>query len=36
MNEEEYYLSLFKQPKMFKGVLKPHQIEGLLWIRVSI
>lgn len=31
--EEEYYLSLFQQPKLFHGILKDHQIEGLLWIR---
>ncbi|XP_050422479.1 lymphoid-specific helicase-like isoform X2 [Adelges cooleyi] len=31
--EEEYYLSLFKQPKLFHGTLKSHQVEGLLWIR---
>uniref|UniRef100_A0A2S2NSL2 Lymphoid-specific helicase n=1 Tax=Schizaphis graminum TaxID=13262 RepID=A0A2S2NSL2_SCHGA len=33
VNEEEYYLSLFQQPKLFNGNLKDHQIEGLLWIR---
>ncbi|XP_060867780.1 lymphoid-specific helicase-like isoform X3 [Metopolophium dirhodum] len=33
VNEEEYYLSLFQQPKLFHGNLKAHQIEGLLWIR---
>lgn len=33
---EESYLSLFKQPKLFCGDLKKHQIEGLLWIRVCI
>uniref|UniRef100_A0A2S2PYX8 Lymphoid-specific helicase n=1 Tax=Sipha flava TaxID=143950 RepID=A0A2S2PYX8_9HEMI len=32
-NEEDNYLSLFQQPKLFKGHLKNHQIEGLLWIR---
>ncbi|XP_050542217.1 lymphoid-specific helicase-like isoform X2 [Daktulosphaira vitifoliae] len=31
--EDDYYLSLFKQPKLFNGSLKTHQVEGLLWIR---
>jgi len=36
IDEEEYYLNLFKQPTLFKGHLKTHQVEGLLWIRVCI